>query len=145
MLEIKLKRLSTNAVIPQNMTTHASGYDIYSSNQNDIILKAGKVKLIPTGIAISIPPGYEAQIRPRSGLAIKHQIGILNAPGTIDSDYRGEIKVILFNFGDKDYVIKPQSRIAQMVIAKIEKVGFSQVKELDKTERNAGGFGSTKI
>ena len=125
------------------MSTHAAGYDLYSCHQQNIILKKGEVKLIPTGIAISLPSGYEAQIRPRSGLAIKHGIGVLNAPGTIDADYRGEIKIILFNFSKEDFIITPGKRVAQMVIAKHEIVDFTVTEKLDKTTRGNGGFGHT--
>lgn len=125
------------------MSTHAAGYDLYSCHQQNIILKKGEVKLVPTGIAISLPAGYEAQIRPRSGLAIKHGIGILNAPGTIDADYRGEIKIILFNYGKEDFIITPETRVAQMVIAKHEIVDFAVTEELDETTRGSGGFGHT--
>lgn len=125
------------------MSTHAAGYDLYSCHQQNIILKKGEVKLVPTGIAISLPAGYEAQIRPRSGLAIKHGIGILNAPGTIDADYRGEIKIILFNYGKEDFIITPETRVAQMVIAKHEIVDFAVTEKLDETTRGSGGFGDT--
>ena len=143
MIEVKLKKIDANARIPMRMTEHSAGYDLYSSNSEDIVLKSGEVKLISTGIAISLPVGYEAQIRPRSGLAVKHQIGILNAPGTIDADYRGEVKVILFNFGKNDFNVKPQTRIAQMVIAKHEIVNFIEIEGLDETNRGKGGFGHT--
>ncbi len=143
MIEVQLKKIDANARIPKRMTEHSAGYDLYSSNSEDILLESGEVKLISTGIAISLPTGYEAQIRPRSGLAAKHQIGILNAPGTIDADYRGEVKVILFNFGKNDFIIKPQTRIAQMVIAKHESVNFIEIKGLDQTDRGGGGFGHT--
>lgn len=126
------------------MTEHSAGYDLYSSNREIITLKQGSIELIPTGIAISLPVGYEAQIRPRSGLAIKNGIGILNSPGTIDADYRGEIKVILFNFGMDDFIIKPKTRIAQMVINKYENVDFQITEKLDETKRGDGGFGHTK-
>lgn len=125
------------------MSTHAAGYDLYSCHQQNIILKKGEVKLVPTGIAISLPAGYEAQIRPRSGLAIKHGIGVLNAPGTIDADYRGEIKIILFNYGKEDFIITPGTRVAQMVIAKHEIVDFAVTEKLDETTRGSGGFGHT--
>ena len=143
MIEVQLKKIDANARIPKRMTEHSAGYDLYSSNTEDILLKNGEVKLISTGIAISLPAGYEAQIRPRSGLAAKHQIGILNAPGTIDADYRGEVKVILFNFGENDFIIKPQTRIAQMVIAKHERVNFVEIEGLNETSRGKGGFGHT--
>ena len=142
-IEILLK--SKNAVVPKRMTDSAAGYDIYSSNEQPIIIEAGKLKLIPTGISISLPIGFEAQIRPRSGLALKNSIGILNSPGTIDADYRGEIGIIVYNFGDKDFKVKPNMRIAQMVIAKHEVVEFIEVKKLDETNRNEKGFGHSKI
>ena len=107
-------------------------------------MKNGEVKLIPTGLAISLPVGFEAQIRPRSGLAIKHQLGVLNSPSTIDADYRGEIKIILFNFGKQDFIIQPQTRIAQMVISRHETVDFVLTEELDDTDRGDGGFGHTE-
>ncbi len=144
MIKIKIKKISDNAKIPKNMTPHSAGYDLYSANSEDIFLKAGEVKLISTGIAISLPTGYEAQIRPRSGLAVNNQIGILNSPGTVDADYRGEVKVILFNFGEDDFCLKPQMRIAQMVISKHEIVDFQVCEDLSETERGNGGFGHTK-
>ncbi len=145
MIKIRLKKINENAILPKKMTKHAAGFDLYSANEKNIILPAKEVELIPTGIAISLPSGFEAQIRPRSGLAIKNKIGILNSPGTIDADYRGEIKVILFNFGKKKFVIKPNMRIAQMVISKIIDSKFEISDELDETERGSGGFGHTKL
>ena len=144
MTEIKLKKLVPEAKLPQKMTEHAAGFDLFSANKENIVIKRGEVALIPTGLAVSLPEGFEAQIRPRSGLALNYQIGILNSPGTIDADYRGEIKIILFNFGKEDFVVKPSSRIAQMVISKYEKVTFSLSEKLDETERGEGGFGHTK-
>ncbi len=143
MIDIKIRKLTTEAQIPCRMTKHAAGYDLYSANIQDIIIKSGKVGLIPTGISISLPAGYEAQIRPRSGLAIKNQIGILNSPGTIDADYRGEIKVVLFNFSEKDFIVKPQMRIAQMIITKHEEANFILTEKLGNTKRGNGGFGHT--
>jgi dUTP pyrophosphatase len=143
MIEIKIQKIDKSAKLPQRMSTHAAGYDLYSCHQQNIILKKGEVKLVPTGIAISLPAGYEAQIRPRSGLAIKHGIGVLNAPGTIDADYRGEIKIVLFNYGKEDFIITPGTRIAQMVIAKHVIVDFAVTEELDETTRGSGGFGHT--
>ena len=143
MIEVKIHKIDKSAKLPHRMSTHAAGYDLYSYHQQNIILKKGEVKLIPTGIAISLPSGYEAQIRPRSGLAIKHGIGVLNAPGTIDADYRGEIKIILFNFSKEDFIITPGKRVAQMVIAKHEIVDFTVTEKLDKTTRGNGGFGHT--
>jgi len=109
-----------------------------------MIVKTGEVALIPTGIAISLPAGFEAQIRPRSGLAIKHQIGVLNSPGTIDADYRGEIKIILFNFGKSDFTISTHTRIAQMVVSRHESINFVITDKLDETVRGSNGFGHTK-
>ena len=143
MIEVKIQKIDNSAKLPHRMSTHAAGYDLYSCHQQNIILKKGEVKLVPTGIAISLPAGYEAQIRPRSGLAIKHGIGVLNAPGTIDADYRGEIKIILFNYGKEKFIITPGTRVAQMVIAKHEIVDFTVTEELDETTRGSGGFGHT--
>ena len=143
MIDIKIRKLTAEAQIPCRMTKHAAGYDLYSANIQDIIIKSGKVGLIPAGISISLPAGYEAQIRPRSGLAIKNQIGILNSPGTIDADYRGEIKVVLFNFSEKDFIVKPQMRIAQMIITKHEEANFILTEKLGNTKRGNGGFGHT--
>ncbi len=145
MIDIKIRKLIPDAQLPMQMTAHSAGYDLFSSNNEDIILKSGNVQLVPTGIAISIPKGYEVQIRPRSGLAIKHQIGVLNSPGTIDADYRGEIKIILFNFGKDDFLIKPKTRVAQMVVSKHEVVNFVITDELDETDRGKGGFGHTSL
>jgi len=117
--------------------------DLLAAVKEPVILKPMERALIPTGIAIEIPPGYEAQIRPRSGLAIRHGITLLNTPGTIDADYRGEIKVIVINLGSEDFVIKRGDRIAQMVICPVVKVELQEVEELSSTERSDGGFGST--
>jgi dUTP pyrophosphatase len=143
MIEVKIQKIDKLAKLPHRMSMYAAGYDLYSCHQQNILLKKGEVKLVPTGIAISLPAGYEAQIRPRSGLAIKHGIGVLNAPGTIDADYRGEIKIILFNYGKKDFIITPGTRVAQMIIAKHEIVDFSVTEKLDETTRGSGGFGHT--
>ncbi|HQD51192.1 MAG TPA: dUTP diphosphatase [Defluviitaleaceae bacterium] len=129
--------------LPTYMTEQSAGMDLYANVEEDVVLKKGDIKLIPTGIAIQLPKGYEAQIRPRSGLAYKYGIGILNSPGTIDADYRGEIKIIMINFGSEDFIIKRGERIAQMVINKIESVEWVQVEELDSSERGSGGFGHT--
>lgn len=145
MLKINLKKIDEHAKLPERMSKHAAGYDLYSSNNEPILLKKKSLLLVPTGIAISLPQGFEAQIRPRSGLAVKHQLGILNSPGTIDSDYRGEVKIIIYNFGEEDFVIEPQTRIAQMVINKHEVAEFILVEDLDDTTRGSGGFGHTKF
>lgn len=133
----------TDSKMPEMATTGASGYDLCASKS--IIIKSGEFEKVPTGIRISMPIGLEAQIRPRSGLAAKHGVTVLNAPGTIDSDYRGEICVLLINHGKKDFVIEPGMRIAQMVFAKVIKVDFEQVEQLDETNRGVGGFGSTGV
>jgi dUTP pyrophosphatase len=131
--------------IPHYQTEHAAGVDVYAAVDNEVVLGAGKWKLIPTGMSVAIPEGYEGQMRPRSGLALKHGIGMLNAPGTIDADYRGEVGVILFNFSDTPFRIQRGDRIAQLVIAKIEKAKFVTMEALSETARGAGGFGHTGV
>jgi dUTP pyrophosphatase len=145
MVEIAVKKLCDNAIIPKKMSQHAAGYDLYAANQDAIILKKGEALAVPTGLAMSIPIGYEGQIRPRSGLALKHYISVLNAPGTIDADYRGEIKIILFNAGKEDFSIEPGMRVAQMIISKCADVDFIVCAELDDTSRGEGGFGHTSL
>jgi dUTP pyrophosphatase len=146
-IKLKITRLRNNQdlPLPSYATDGSAGMDIYADVENDIVIKPGEIALIPTGIAIELPPGYEAQIRPRSGLAINHGITLLNTPGTIDSDYRGEIKIILINLGKKEFVVKRGDRIAQMIISKYAKVEWEEVKELNTTQRGAGGFGHTGI
>ena len=129
--------------LPSYASEGASGMDLMAACEKDIILDPGRRTLVPTGIAISLPAGYEAQVRPRSGLAIKHGIGLLNSPGTIDSDYRGEICVILINLGEEPFVITRGLRIAQVVISSCVTATFKVVCELDVTLRNEGGFGHT--
>jgi dUTP pyrophosphatase len=129
--------------LPSYSTDHSAGMDICAAVDGELILKAGETVLVPTGFAIALPEEYEAQVRPRSGLAIKHQIGILNSPGTIDADYRGEVKVILTNSGKKDFVIKRGDRIAQLVIAPYTRAVWEECDALDDTKRGAGGFGHT--
>lgn len=119
--------------------------DLRANIDEDITLKPMQRALIPTGLFMALPPGYEAQVRPRSGLALKHGITVLNSPGTIDADYRGEIKVLLVNFSDADFVVRDGERIAQMVIAKHENADFIEVEELDETLRGAGGYGHTGV
>lgn len=142
MLEIKIINTSSNP-LPEYATSGSSGMDIRAQLDADKVLKPLERALIPTGIFIEIPLGYEVQIRPRSGMAIKHGITCLNTPGTIDADYRGEIKVILINLSNEEQVIHQGDRIAQMVVQKIETADWKQVTELELTERNAGGFGHT--
>jgi dUTP pyrophosphatase len=142
---IKIKKVHPEAIIPEYATSHSAGMDLVALLDNSTIIEAGKTCIIPTGIAIALPDGYEAQIRPRSGLAAKSGITVLNTPGTIDSDYRGEIKVILINHGDSDFKVESGMRIAQMVISKYEHVKFEESQILDDTARGDGGFGSTGI
>jgi len=129
--------------LPQYETAHAAGMDLRAFVENEIVIKPLQRILIPTGLYIALPIGYEAQIRPRSGLAYKHGISIVNAPGTIDADYRGEIKVLLVNLSDTDFVVNNGDRIAQMVIAKHETVSWESVTELNDTARGEGGYGHT--
>lgn len=145
MLIIRIKKIADHAVFPQKMSKNAAGYDLYSANEEVIEIKPREVVLIPTGIAVSIPEGYEAQVRPRSGLAARYGIGILNSPGTIDSDYRGEIKIVLFNAGERIFQLEPLTRIAQMVVSKCQQLEFVLCSELDETERGIGGFGHTEL
>lgn len=145
-MKIAISRLSpaTNDVpLPSYATDGAAGMDVRAAVETELVVKPRQTVLVPTGFAMAIPPGYEAQIRPRSGLAIKHQIGILNAPGTIDADYRGEVRIILTNFGDTEFSIRRGDRIAQMVIAPYVKAEWEERESLDATGRGAGGFGHT--
>ena len=146
-MKLQVKPL-TNDISSDNLfyaTKGSAGIDLRANNQKAETIKPGETKLIPTGIAIALPQGYEAQIRPRSGLALKHSITVLNTPGTIDSDYRGEIGIILINHGKTDYIVENGTRIAQMVIAKYEQVELEFVQTLSDTQRGEGGFGSTGL
>lgn len=129
--------------LPQYETAHAAGMDMRAFTAEEIVIKPMQRTLVPTGLHIELPVGYEAQIRPRSGLAYKHGISIVNSPGTIDADYRGEIKVLLINLSDTDFVVNNGDRIAQMVIAKHETVSWESVEELSDTARGEGGYGHT--
>lgn len=129
--------------LPAYETDASAGLDLRAFIEEPIVLKSLERKLIPTGLKIELPKGYEAQIRPRSGLALKNGISLLNAPGTIDADYRGDIGIILVNLSTEDFTVNPGDRIAQMVIAKFEQISWDLVEELSETERGAGGFGST--
>ncbi len=141
---MEIKVLNRSAFpLPQYATEHSAGMDLRANTQESIVIKPLERVLVPTGLHIQLPEGYEAQIRPRSGLAIKHGIGIVNAPGTIDADYRGEIKIILVNLSNEEFVLNPGERIAQMVIAKYEKATLIDVPALDESARGEGGFGST--
>jgi dUTP pyrophosphatase len=141
-MKIKIVNRSRHS-LPDYATIHSAGMDLRANLENPVVLKPLERSLIPTGIYIQLPNGYEAQIRPRSGLAIKHGICIVNAPGTIDADYRGEIKVILANLSNEDFTINDGERICQMIVAKHERVEWVEVDELDETERGDGGFGHT--
>lgn len=131
--------------LPQYSTPQSAGLDLRASLDQPVVLQPGERSLIPTGIKLALPPGMEAQVRPRSGLAYKHGVTVLNAPGTIDADYRGDIGVILVNHGDIAFTVEDGSRIAQMVLAKYEQVEWEEVRELTDTDRGDGGFGSTGI
>jgi len=126
-------------------TTAAAGMDLHANVHEDVIIKKGKRVLIPTGIKIALPYGYEAQVRPRSGLAFNFGVTVLNTPGTVDADYRGELKVLLINLGDEDFVVRRGERIAQLVIAKVEMMCFDEVDTLPDSVRGAGGYGSTGV
>lgn len=144
MKEIEIVNVSDDCMIPAYQTEHSAGMDLYYAGKEPVTLKPFERFCFPTGIKIALPEGYEAQVRPRSGLAVKYGITILNAPGTIDADYRGEIHAPLINLDPNNaYTIKPGERIAQLVIAKYEKVNWKLVETLDETERGEGRFGST--
>jgi len=132
-----------NGKLPAYMTEHAAGADVCSCNAEPVLIAPGGTALVPTGLFLEIPPGFEVQVRPRSGLAFKHGVTILNAPGTIDADYRGELKVLLVNHGLQPYSVQPGERVAQLVVAKVEKADFQAVSELKDSARGHGGFGST--
>lgn len=145
-MKVEIKRLEGNDLeLPSYETKNSAGMDLRACITENIILKKGERKLIKTGISIALPENYEAQVRPRSGLALKNGITVLNTPGTIDADYRGEIGVILINLGDSDFTIERGMRIAQMVIAPVVQAELVEVKELDETSRGKGGFGSTGV
>ena len=143
MIKVLIKKLKKNVKIPKYETLGSSGMDLSANIDSTLIIKPGEKCLIPTGLALSIPKNYEVQIRPRSGLAAKNSITVLNTPGTIDSDYRGEIKVILINLGKKDFQVENGLRIAQMVLSPVSKAELLETDSLDNTMRDKGGFGST--
>ena len=145
-LQIKVKRIDeqfSDIPLPVYATEDSSGLDVRAALEGPFTLKKGEISMVPTNLSVEIPKGYEIQVRPRSGLAAKHGIGVLNSPGTIDADYRGEIKVILFNFGKEDFIISRGERIAQLVFSKVYKADFIESENLIETERGAGGFGHT--
>lgn len=141
-MEVKILNKSAFE-LPQYATIHSAGMDLKANIPESITIEPLKRVLVPTGLHIELPEGYEAQIRPRSGLAVKHGIGLINSPGTIDTDYRGEIKIILVNLSDQPFVLIPGERIAQMVVAKFERVDWVIADKLGESERGEGGFGST--
>jgi dUTP pyrophosphatase len=147
MTNVKIIKLThgEDLPLPAYATEHAAGADLMAAIDSDITLAPLARMLVPTGIAIALPEGYEAQIRPRSGLALKNGITLLNTPGTIDADYRGEIKALLINLGQEDFIITRGMRIAQMIISPVAQVKWQEVESLDETERSAGGFGSTGV
>jgi dUTP pyrophosphatase len=145
-VEIKIKRLSdefSDVPLPDYATEGSAGMDIRAAVKDELIIQPGKVALVPTNLSVEIPKGYEIQVRPRSGLAANHSIGILNSPGTIDSDYRGEVKIILMNFGDQPFAIHRGDRIAQLVVSKIYSAKIVETENLNSSIRGEGGFGHT--
>ena len=143
MTKIQIKKLSNSVSTPKYETSGSSGMDIAAHIENNIIINPGEKALVSTGLSVAIPKGYEIQIRPRSGLAAKKSITVLNTPGTIDADYRGEIKVILINLGKEKFIIENGERIAQMVVCPVVQANLEEVEELSSTERGSSGFGST--
>lgn len=146
MVEIKIKRISnefSDLPLPSYATEGSAGMDIRAAVKDELIIEPGKVSLVPTNLSVEIPKGYEIQVRPRSGLAANHSIGILNSPGTIDSDYRGEIKIILMNFGDQPFTIHKGDRIAQLVVSKVYSAKITETENLNSSRRGEGGFGHT--
>ena len=143
MVKILIKKTNRKVITPKYKTDGSSGVDLSAFLDKEVVIKPNSSELIPTGLQVAIPEEFEIQIRPRSGLAAKESIGVLNSPGTIDSDYRGELKIILFNHSDKDFIINNGDRIAQMVLVPILKMEFEEVDSLPDTVRGQGGFGST--
>ncbi len=148
-LVIEFKRLHPerdhDIDLPRYMTPHAAGMDICAAVEDTLTIAPGRIVLVPTGWAMALPHGFEAQVRPRSGLAVKHGVTVINSPGTIDSDYRGEVKVGLINLGETAYTLRRGERIAQMIIQRVYQAEVREVDSLDETERDAGGFGSTGV
>jgi dUTP pyrophosphatase len=145
MVKVKIKKLHPKAVIPRYMSEHAAGLDLCTVIDEPVILAPGERVLLPTGLALEIPPGYEGQVRPRSGLALKQGIALVNAPGTIDADYRGEVGVIVINHGRDPVTFAPGDRIAQLIIAPVTHAQLLEADELSSSERSSGGFGHTGI
>ncbi|MBE0576945.1 MAG: dUTP diphosphatase [Desulfuromonadales bacterium] len=145
MIEIKVKKLHPQAIVPAYMTEHAAGMDLCVAIDSPVILSPGERMLLPTGLAMEIPPGYEGQVRPRSGLALKKGLALVNAPGTIDADYRGEIGIIIINHGQEPVEFLPGDRIAQLVIAAVTQANLVETIELNDSIRSSGGFGHTGV
>lgn len=142
-IPLRINRLNSLAELPDYQSDHAAGMDLHAALSEPVTIESGEIRLIPCGFAMALPEGYEAQIRPRSGLACKHGISVPNAPGTIDADYRGEVKVALINHGQTPFTVEPKMRIAQMVVSEVARCEIQDVEELDATVRGVGGFGST--
>jgi dUTP pyrophosphatase len=144
-MKLKIKRFRKSSVLPEYQTVDAAGFDFHADIDQPVTIQPGGHQAFPTGVGVEIPSGYELQVRPRSGLAYKFQVSMLNGIGTIDADYRGEINVLLINYGQSEFVVEPGMRIAQGVINKIEQISWQEVDELAETERGQGGFGSTGV
>jgi dUTP pyrophosphatase len=140
---VQIRRLRPHAIMPRYQTEHAAGIDLHAAIDESVVIAPGAAKMIGTGLALAIDPGFEGQVRPRSGLAAKHQVTVTNSPGTIDADYRGEVMVLLINHGREPVTIASTDRIAQLVIAPVVRAELVEVVELDMTTRGSGGFGST--
>lgn len=146
-MKVRIKRLpeARDLPLPSPASPGSAGFDLRAALPEDLVLRPGERRLVPTGVVLEIPPGWEGQVRPRSGLALKHGIGILNSPGTIDSDYRGEVGVILVNLGESPFGLKRGDRIAQLVFSRVEPVEWEEVETLGESARGQGGFGSTGV
>ena len=142
-ISLRIKRLNANAILPEYQSDHAAGMDLHAAIDDSISVAPGLIETVPCGFAIAVPVGYEAQVRPRSGLASRYGISMPNTPGTIDADYRGEVRVPVINLGGEPFTIEPGMRIAQMIIAPVARCVINEVEELDETIRGGGGFGST--
>ncbi|MCK4537068.1 MAG: dUTP diphosphatase [Desulfuromonadales bacterium] len=140
---LRVKKLRENAILPAYMTEHAAGMDLHAALDEPLVVAPGERILVPTGLALEIPPGFEGQVRPRSGLALKKGISLPNSPGTIDADYRGEVGIIIINLGSEPATFEAGDRIAQLIIAPVERVSLLEVVDLEETPRNSGGFGHT--
>ena len=143
MARVQIRKVRPDAIVPRYMTEHAAGLDLHAAIPEPVTIAPGDAVTVATGLALAIPPGFEGQVRPRSGLASKHRVTVVNAPGTIDADFRGECMVLLINHGREPFTIEPGHRIAQLVIAPVTRAELEVVDELSPTERGAGGFGST--